>query len=389
MLLFFLLPFLTDALTPVVIIPGDGASALEAKLDKDSAPHWYCSTQSDWFRLWLDPAQLASGFVDCWSENIMLHYNKSLDEVSDAPGVVVRVVGGLDGLTLDDSYLTSSASNVFSDLLDAFVDAGYVRDETLVGLPYDFRRAPTGNPDFITQIQSTIENVTAAQGEKVVILSHSLGGLNSLYFLNAMTDEWKNTYIAAWIPISPAYGGAVVDLIQFTSGSNEGIPWLSGLDVRDEQRSYESNVWLLPSPVLWGDDEPLVTTPSKNYSAHEYRALFDAVGFTDGPYLLNRVENLTSSFTDPGVPTFPMYGTDVDTPARYDYADDGSTWYNSQSYDTVMLSDGDGTVPLRSLAAGDNWNSASAPFVISGADHSGILSDETLIAQVLKVVAES
>ena len=55
------------SMPPVVIIPGDGSNQLEAKLDKKTAPHFYCSKKQDWFRLWLNLEILVPGVLDCWS----------------------------------------------------------------------------------------------------------------------------------------------------------------------------------------------------------------------------------------------------------------------------------------------------------------------------------
>ena len=175
--------------------------------------------------------------MDCWSDNIKLIYNATSDTVSNQEGVKIRVVSGLAGFDLTE--VASSSSNVYGDLISGLVEAGLTKDKTLIGYPYDFRRAPPGNPSLIPDLKATIENASALTGQKVTLVSHSLGCLVSLYLLNSVTQDWKDSYIHAWVPVSPAYGGALTDLIQFTSGSNEGIPWLSGRDVRDEQRSCE------------------------------------------------------------------------------------------------------------------------------------------------------
>ena len=53
---------------------------------------------------------------------------------------------------------------------------------------------------------------------------------------------------------------------------------------------------------------------------------------------------------------------------------------------------GDGTVPQRSLEAGNRWTSVASPesvLVVQGASHSGILSDPALISRVLAIVANA
>ena len=45
-------------LSPVVTVPGDGSNILEARLNKPSVRHWYCSKSSDWYRLWVTDCTL-------------------------------------------------------------------------------------------------------------------------------------------------------------------------------------------------------------------------------------------------------------------------------------------------------------------------------------------
>ena len=33
---------------PVILVPGNGGSQLEARLNKSSSGHWWCSKNSDW-----------------------------------------------------------------------------------------------------------------------------------------------------------------------------------------------------------------------------------------------------------------------------------------------------------------------------------------------------
>lgn len=45
---------LLEAKTPLVIVPGDGGSQLQARINKSSTPHFWCEkTSSSWFDLWL------------------------------------------------------------------------------------------------------------------------------------------------------------------------------------------------------------------------------------------------------------------------------------------------------------------------------------------------
>ena len=75
-LLIFVLHF-TLGFKPVIIIPGTGGSRLEAKLNKPSVNHWYCSKTSDWYTLWLSVPSLLPPAINCWVDNIMLLWDSN------------------------------------------------------------------------------------------------------------------------------------------------------------------------------------------------------------------------------------------------------------------------------------------------------------------------
>ena len=62
------------ALHPVVLIPGDGGSQIEARLNKTTG-HWWCSKTSDWYDLWLNINQMLQPEVMCWADNVALQYD--------------------------------------------------------------------------------------------------------------------------------------------------------------------------------------------------------------------------------------------------------------------------------------------------------------------------
>ena len=64
----------TVPLHPVILVPGDGGSQIEARLNKTSG-HWWCSKNSDWYDLWLNINQMLEPEVMCWSDNVALQYD--------------------------------------------------------------------------------------------------------------------------------------------------------------------------------------------------------------------------------------------------------------------------------------------------------------------------
>ena len=72
--LLFLLQFV-HGFKPIIIIPGSGGSKLEAKLNKTSVNHWYCSMTSDWYTIWVSIPSLLPPAINCWIDNMMLTWN--------------------------------------------------------------------------------------------------------------------------------------------------------------------------------------------------------------------------------------------------------------------------------------------------------------------------
>lgn len=373
LLLLLLVAAASTAQLPVLIVPGTGGNRLQAKLDKSTAPHFFCAKKSDWFDLWLDLKQLAPGAVECWADNIRLQYDTATGKFSNADGVQTRVpcFGDVCGLEYLDIGLKKQ-SNEFHDIVEAFADRGYVRGETIVSAPYDFRYSAVSNPDnYANRTMSLVEELFERTGQKVVWVSHSMGGLWSHYILSNAPQAWKDKYVDSWVPIAPAYGGTACLLRLFASGDATSVPLVSDKTLRDEQRryahlvpttggphtphiklslticvncvSYESNFWLLPNSELINDDEVLVSTPSKNYTVHDYPGFFRDIGYADGVQIQS---TMPYDLSDPNTRTLVKYGKGKDTPSSHVYE---NGWEKPTS---ITYSDGDGTVNLWGLEAG-------------------------------------
>ncbi|CAB9514143.1 XV phospholipase A2 [Seminavis robusta] len=374
-LLLFVLLLLDSALaapSPVVLVPGDGASVLEARFEKETVPHIWCSksTHGKWKRIWIpNPVDLLPKTIDCWSDTMMRHYNDT--HVFNTRGVEIRPKPG------------TLIRNTYKKLIDALT--------VVKVLTYDFRVAP--NHDLMTELKQTVEDLyhTNNGSSKVTVISHSMGGLHCHYFFTRVVDQaWKDQYIHAWIPMSPAYGGVVYGLKQVISGDHVHIPWLTNKDLVQEQRSCEGSLWLLPRPEIYGN-EVLVQTPQHNYTAHNYSTLLTrAAGFTAFDHQWSFVKDLTAfddddqKLADPHIPVYPMYGFNRTTVHYYRY---GSSL--AEEPEIISTLQGDTIVNKASLEAGNHWSQAKEPLVVSGIDHTGILSEPTAIHRVQRILEQA
>lgn len=148
-ILLFLLVFaaktISGSLHPFIFVPGDGGSQVEAKLNKSSVVHYICAkTSTDYFNIWLNLELLVPVVIDCWVDNIKLVYDNVTRKTSNMEGVETRIPGF--GATetvewLDPSH--ASSGTYFKDIANLLVGLGHVRNQTLKGAPFDFRKAPS------------------------------------------------------------------------------------------------------------------------------------------------------------------------------------------------------------------------------------------------------
>lgn len=75
---------------------------------------------------------------------------------------------------------------------------------------------------YFSQLKTLIEETyTLNNQRKVVIITHSLGGLFGLYFLNHMEQSWKEKYVQAYAPIASPFAGAAKVMRLFASGKQK------------------------------------------------------------------------------------------------------------------------------------------------------------------------
>lgn len=139
----------------------------------------------------------------------------------------------------------------------------------------------------------------------VYLLGHSMGCHYVLYFLNQQPQAWKDKYVRGFISLGAPWGGAVKTLrvmasgtgrrtfpsqtlrtqpgfLLLRSGENDGIPMISNIKIRQEQRMTTSNPWMLPLEEAWPKEHVFVSTPTFNYTTQDYRRFFRDIGFEDG-----------------------------------------------------------------------------------------------------------
>ncbi|MPC34013.1 Group XV phospholipase A2 [Portunus trituberculatus] len=374
---------------PVILVPGDGGSQMEAKLDKPAVVHYVCAKKTDsWFDLWLNMESLIPGFIDCWIDNMRLVYDNTTRTTKNSPGVMTRVPGF--GSTSTVEWLDPShhyPTSYFYDVVEAMVTGslGYVRDFTVRGAPYDFRKAPNEQQNYFKALKHMTESMYNAVGYRVVYLLHSMGGPMIWYFLANQPQSWKDKYVEGVISMAGAWGGSVKAVKVYTAGDNLGIYLINPRSIREEQRSATSLAFLLPSPDLWKEDEVLVQTPKKNYTTSNFKDLFEALNLPDAYDMYLDTKNLLKDAPPPGVDLYCLYGHGIYTVDKLVYQEG-----NFPDKPELSYGDGDGTVNLRSAKVCESFASKQRRKVHAKAfpvmEHMAILKDVDSILYVLETL---
>ncbi|KAK9294345.1 hypothetical protein QLX08_011015 [Tetragonisca angustula] len=379
-------------ISPVIFVPGDGGSQVEAKLNKTSVVHYLCEKVStEYFNIWLNLELLVPVIIDCWIDNMKLIYDNVTRTTRNQNGVDIRIPGWGDPFVVE--YLDpskASPGSYFKDIGNMLVnELGYIRNHSIRGAPYDFRKAPNENEIFFNKLKDLIEETYDNNNQTpVTLLAHSMGGPMTLIFLQRQSQKWKDKYINCLITLAAVWGGSVKALKVFAVGDDLGAYLLRQSILKDQQITSPSLGWLLPSRLFWKDTEILVQSEQKNYTLLTLQDYLIDINVPNGWEFRKDNEKYQLNFTAPGVEVHCLYGTNIGTVQRLYYKPGTSIEGSPQ----LISGDGDGTVNLRSLEGCKYWQNKQKRKVYSqvfpGVNHMDILKNSNVlnyIKTILKV----
>jgi len=396
---------------PIILVPGDGGSQIEARLNKTEVAHFWCSKTSDWYDLWLNIEQMLTLLVSCWVDNVRLVYNPDTHTTSDAPGVETRIPGF--GNTSSVEFIDKSMrsfSTYFAMIVAGLVPQGYTRGENIHGAPYDFRRAANEHGEYFTQVKGLIEETFERNNQtQVVLVCHSMGSIMMHYFLQQQTPAWKEKHIRALVSVAGVWGGTARALKVFAVGDNLDSWFLNSKNLLWE-RTNPSLAWLMPQQGFWSDDEVLVETEKKNFTRRNIGEFFDGYKEHNMAMMVEDTKGLLGGLPPPQVEVFCIHGSQVNTTERVIYPpgsfppalaarrqkppssnkSNNLKWWPFPTEPSLVKGDGDGTVNIRSLKGCLKWDGAQKQAVhhkvFKGINHVDMLRREEPTSYVVDLI---
>ena len=221
----------------------------------------------------------------------------------------------------------------------------------------------------------------------MLLVTHSMGSIMSLYFLHQQTQAWKDKHVRSLVSIAGVWGGTARAVKVFAVGDNLDSWFLNEKNLLWE-RTNPSLAWLMPSADFWPDDEVLVETASRNFTRTNLAEFFEALEEPNMSMMVEDTKDLIAGLPAPGVEVrervrfslksigclkvFCTHGSKVDTTERLIYPPGSfpmdnvleeealvqnvtgeenlkAGWWPWPSDPTLVQGDGDGTVNIRSL----------------------------------------
>lgn len=360
---------------PIVFVPGDGGSQLQARLNKTYRPRYLCDEVSDWYDIWLNIHLLVPLAFDCFSDNMRLHYNMTTRRTQNSPGVEIRPTnfGSLDSVDYLD-ILRVPQTDYFDEIIATLEKMnGFTRNVDMVGAGFDFRKAPNELDQFFANLTRLIEEHFVRNNYKpVTLICHSMGCLNSVYLLNRMSENWKSVFIRRLVTLGAPWSGSFKAISAMLYGDNLGIPLLNSYKLQALQSTFPSLMYLFPRPPAFEKTRLLVQTPDENYTLNNLDELFVKAKLLDQREMWHDTRDIGANLKAPDVELWCLYGSGVLTPSKVIYHGP----FESNKYEEIE-SDGDGTVNLESLRACELFRSQQKKPVylrqFAATDHMSIL----------------
>lgn len=434
----------------IILFPGIGGSRLEARWNKTSVPRYICDQYSDWVDVWVNVRLLLPYVIDCLLDNLRLEYDPETKKTHEPEGVEVRVktpskVAHVENLVdlglVKGGYYAQLVNKLVNSKESGF---DYKRDISILGAPYDFRRAPNELGQYFDNLKLVSEeNFLKNDLKPVTFICHSMGCNIILYFLQTQKQEWKDKYVRRLISIAGPWGGSMLALKSTVIGYSLGVPYLlDGSKLKNVARTLPSTTFLFPHEQVFknvplvrnyviknttttttsgskqelvdGEVEKEKTNGSENnnieftssfrshdnkvyssnikqqeriYTTDDMKTFFDDINHPTGYDMWLETKNLLNSLEPPRVELWCFVGRGHKTLSRLDYTED----FPNSNY-VEIYGDGDGTVNIESARFCKNWSNQQSQAIYYKefvSTHIQLLKSNDLSNLIVKIINDN
>ncbi|EDR24031.1 phosphatidylcholine-sterol acyltransferase precursor, putative [Entamoeba dispar SAW760] len=375
---------------PIVFIPGILASILEAEVDiadiSQTPLQSDCDTHLNHQRLWIALKDLNPFNNDCTLGYLTPTWNSETKEQIDIEGV--NIISPKFGSTyacdeIDPNFPLSIFAKCFHDLIKKFKKLGYVDGDNMVGASYDWRYYRYGEykhkRNWFEDTKELIINTYNKYG-KVVVISHSMGGLMFYKFLDYVGKEFSDKYIDNWIAMSTPFLGSGKAIAAAFPGNNLGLP-VRASKLRPFARRTETVALLLPigGTKIFGEEILMkIKSTGKTYNADQIEELIKTLD--DKEFQENYLHTVQHGMKE----LYEKYNYKLPFPIKMHcmissgYESIKGVEMENESYDSdskLLYGDGDETVNLNSLEFCKNIGATTFKN-LGKYTHTGILDDK-------------
>lgn len=376
MLIFFGFLAPIFSLKPIFYISGFGNSPVYATITQ---PELYPECPANVTHTLIYSAKQSTTFPskypDCAAKLLRVQLNKETGQVEQLPGMD----------THSSPIGESSLLVAFDDIVAKAKSLGYVENDNLFGVGYNFFLHPVTSNKVFDNLKQKIEEVYKAKNEKAVLMAFSLGtNFVSLFLSNYSQPEWVTKYIDSIVLLAPAIAG-------FPNFQQLYLQQLTGFTTNDELKKSIMRMpglhIMLPNYVAFGN-KTIIYNMYADYNVHDASHTMEFLKFLgkvddDAMEIFQaHVEKyLKAPLAQPLVPSYVLYNDYLTTNAYY-------VKYNHQQSRVVSLSDtGDGTVtPMGPEHICSQWTNSKCYNSHSSDNHLALLKNADNIQRIFEFI---
>jgi len=389
---------------PVILMPGIMGTVLHATANIPETVELpdTCPRVFTYQLIWIDVKQFLH--YKCLRNYFAANYNPDKGVWDELEGMEFSVPKWGSTYAIDSlapGSIISPFISYYHQLIEKFKGVGYVDGQNLFGAGFDWRQTPEDK--WVENVKNLVEQAYEKNNNtQVVLVTHSMGGPYSYYFLMCQTDEWIKKYIKMYIPIAPAWMGASKAFDFMLMGIDGDLP-IAGKYFAPLMRHLPGVWFLLPWAKAFSN-YTLAKSPSKTYSFDMLEELLNDGNMSYVEGKLHASRDFYAKLDDfkrfpgddaGGIPVREFVGYNKDTVYGLNFVTDIQPHDPDGMWEacTRIYGDGDETVPLPSaLYAANKWKNEDKDidvFMYKDVGHTDIISDPDVMQKVLDYACDN